>query len=58
MNRGNWTSTASSTVCSEHFEAADFYLTESGLRRLAIDSVPSINISVSIHMMLLLFRKN
>ncbi|XP_026329014.1 THAP domain-containing protein 2-like [Hyposmocoma kahamanoa] len=45
VDRRDWTSTASSTVCSEHFEARDFYLTESGLRRLAIDSVPSINIS-------------
>lgn len=48
VDRRDWTSTASSTVCSEHFEAGDFYLTESGLRRLAIDCVPSINISVSI----------
>ncbi|XP_052752096.1 THAP domain-containing protein 2-like [Galleria mellonella] len=40
-----WSSTASSAVCSEHFEANDFYLTESGLRRLSVDAVPSINIS-------------
>ncbi|XP_021192677.2 THAP domain-containing protein 1 [Helicoverpa armigera] len=40
-----WSSTASSAVCSEHFEAKDFYLTESGLRRLAVDAVPAINIS-------------
>ncbi|XP_049865876.1 THAP domain-containing protein 2-like [Pectinophora gossypiella] len=40
-----WTSTASSAVCSEHFEASDFYLTERGLRKLSCDAVPSINIS-------------
>ncbi|XP_059049810.1 THAP domain-containing protein 2-like [Achroia grisella] len=40
-----WSSTTSSAVCSEHFEANDFYLTESGLRRLTVDAVPSINIS-------------
>ncbi|XP_034824585.1 THAP domain-containing protein 1-like [Maniola hyperantus] len=41
-----WTSTTSSVVCSEHFDAQDFYLTESGLRRLCINAVPSINISI------------
>ncbi|KAM3961944.1 uncharacterized protein ACR2FA_004034 [Aphomia sociella] len=40
-----WSSTSSSAVCSEHFEANDFYLTESGLRRLSVDAVPAINIS-------------
>ncbi|KAJ8732357.1 hypothetical protein PYW08_015087 [Mythimna loreyi] len=40
-----WSSTASSAVCSEHFEAKDFYLTESGLRRLSVEAVPAINIS-------------
>ncbi|CAH0699646.1 unnamed protein product [Spodoptera exigua] len=40
-----WCSTASSAVCSEHFETKDFYLTESGLRRLSVEAVPAINIS-------------
>ncbi|KPI98085.1 PREDICTED: THAP domain-containing protein 1-like [Papilio xuthus] len=40
-----WRSSASSTVCSEHFDAKDFYLTESGLRKLSQDAIPSINIS-------------
>ncbi|XP_045446661.1 uncharacterized protein LOC123654820 [Melitaea cinxia] len=40
-----WSSTVSSAVCSEHFDTKDFYITESGLRRLAVDAVPSINIS-------------
>ncbi|KAJ8732411.1 hypothetical protein PYW07_015010 [Mythimna separata] len=40
-----WSSTASSAVCSEHFETKDFYLTESGLRRLSVEAVPAINIS-------------
>ncbi|XP_039748938.1 THAP domain-containing protein 5-like isoform X2 [Pararge aegeria] len=47
VNRGNkWSSTKCSVVCSEHFDAQDFYLTESGLRRLCINAVPSINISI------------
>ncbi|KAF9787728.1 hypothetical protein SFRURICE_015924 [Spodoptera frugiperda] len=33
-----WSSTASSAVCSEHFETKDFYLTESGLRRLSVEA--------------------
>ncbi|XP_026729835.1 THAP domain-containing protein 2-like [Trichoplusia ni] len=41
----DWKSTPSSAVCSEHFEAKDFYLTESGLRRLSLYAVPAINIS-------------
>ncbi|XP_072940442.1 uncharacterized protein [Epargyreus clarus] len=46
MNREeDWSSTTSSAVCSEHFEAKDFYITESGLRRLCVDAVPTINIS-------------
>ncbi|CAH2074931.1 unnamed protein product, partial [Iphiclides podalirius] len=40
-----WRATPSSTVCSEHFNANDFYLTDSGLRRLSLTSIPSINIS-------------
>ncbi|CAK1603747.1 unnamed protein product [Parnassius mnemosyne] len=40
-----WCSTSSSAVCSEHFATNDFYLTESGLRRLSLNAVPSINIS-------------
>ncbi|KAG6459667.1 THAP domain-containing protein 2 [Manduca sexta] len=40
-----WSSTLSSAVCSEHFVAVDFYLTESGLRRLSMEAVPTINIS-------------
>lgn len=43
----NWASTSSSAVCSEHFNAEDFYLTESGLRRLSMNAVPALNISVS-----------
>ncbi|CAG9126876.1 unnamed protein product [Plutella xylostella] len=46
VNReGDWSATSSSAVCSEHFDAKDFYLTESGLRRLSLCAVPSINIS-------------
>ncbi|CAB3234294.1 unnamed protein product [Arctia plantaginis] len=41
----NWSSTSSSAVCSEHFNAEDFYLTESGLRRLSMNAVPALNIS-------------
>ncbi|XP_068630585.1 THAP domain-containing protein 1 [Battus philenor] len=41
-----WSSTPSSTVCSEHFAPNDFNLTESGLRRLASNAIPSINISI------------
>ncbi|XP_053603024.1 THAP domain-containing protein 2-like isoform X2 [Plodia interpunctella] len=41
-----WAATSSSTVCSEHFLATDFYLTDNGLRRLIINAVPAINISV------------
>ncbi|XP_075971055.1 THAP domain-containing protein 1-like [Anticarsia gemmatalis] len=41
----DWISTSSSAVCSEHFKADDFYVTESGLRRLSLDAVPTINIS-------------
>ncbi|CAH0407537.1 unnamed protein product [Chilo suppressalis] len=40
-----WCSTSYSAVCSEHFEASDFYITDSGLRKLSVDAVPSINIS-------------
>lgn len=48
VNRDHdWTPTSSSVVCSEHFDASNFYLTESGLRRLSREAVPSINISVS-----------
>lgn len=42
-----WSSTSSSAVCSEHFNTEDFYLTESGLRRLSMEAVPALNISVS-----------
>ncbi|XP_013134309.1 PREDICTED: THAP domain-containing protein 5-like [Papilio polytes] len=46
VNReAGWSSSTSSTVCSEHFITKDFYLTESGLRKLSQDAVPSINIS-------------
>lgn len=40
-----WTSTPSSAVCSEHFNTEDFYLTESGLRRLSLEALPVLNIS-------------
>ncbi|KAI8428410.1 hypothetical protein MSG28_007235 [Choristoneura fumiferana] len=46
VNRENWTATASSAVCSEHFDAKDFYVTDSGLRRLSLQAIPVINISV------------
>ncbi|XP_023937833.1 THAP domain-containing protein 5 [Bicyclus anynana] len=47
LNRDKkWSATPSSVVCSEHFNAQDFYLTESGLRRLCIAAVPTINISI------------
>ncbi|CAG9785336.1 unnamed protein product [Diatraea saccharalis] len=46
VNReAEWCSTSYSAVCSEHFEASDFYLTDSGLRKLSLEAVPSINIS-------------
>ncbi|CAH0728074.1 unnamed protein product, partial [Brenthis ino] len=45
VNREEWSATLSSAVCSEHFDAKDFYITVSGLRRLSMDAVPSINIS-------------
>ncbi|XP_063821272.1 THAP domain-containing protein 2-like [Ostrinia nubilalis] len=41
----DWNSTESSAVCSEHFDASDFYLTESGLRRLSCEALPMYNIS-------------
>ncbi|KAI5638636.1 THAP domain-containing protein [Phthorimaea operculella] len=41
----DWTATSFSAVCSEHFNVNDFYLTDSGLRRLSQAAVPSINIS-------------
>ncbi|KAL0840768.1 hypothetical protein ABMA28_015951 [Loxostege sticticalis] len=41
----DWSSTESSAVCSEHFDASEFYLTESGLRRLSCEAVPLHNIS-------------
>lgn len=47
VNREEWSSTTSSAVCSEHFDVGDFYLTESGLRRLSMDAIPTKNISVS-----------
>lgn len=48
VNReAEWAPTDSSAVCSEHFEIKDFYFTESGLRRLSTDAIPTINISVS-----------
>lgn len=49
----DWSSTESSAVCSEHFDASDFYLTESGLRRLSCEAVPLHNISVSFYSLLI-----
>ncbi|XP_063532107.1 THAP domain-containing protein 1-like [Cydia strobilella] len=46
VDRENWSATASSAVCSEHFDAKDFYVTDSGLRRLSVEAVPVINISI------------
>ncbi|XP_047986769.1 THAP domain-containing protein 2-like [Leguminivora glycinivorella] len=46
VDRENWSSTASSAVCSEHFDVKDFYVTDSGLRRLSVEAVPVINISI------------
>ncbi|XP_013185203.2 THAP domain-containing protein 1 [Amyelois transitella] len=40
-----WAATSSSAVCSEHFLTQDFYLTDSGLRRLSVNAIPVINIS-------------
>lgn len=46
MNREEeWRSSPFSAVCSEHFGCTDFYLTDSGLRRLSVNAVPCINIS-------------
>lgn len=58
VNREEWSATLSSAVCSEHFHAKDFYITVSGLRRLSIEAVPSINISVSRFYILLLLSIN
>ncbi|XP_026486061.2 THAP domain-containing protein 2-like [Vanessa tameamea] len=40
-----WSASAFSAVCSEHFDIKDFYITEGGLRRLSVDAVPCVNIS-------------
>ncbi|KOB66364.1 Transposase, partial [Operophtera brumata] len=44
----DWASTSSSAVCSQHFDANNFYLTERGLRRLSGEAVPTINISYKV----------
>lgn len=58
VNRENeWTSTESSVVCCEHFDIKDFYLTDSGLRRLSLEAIPSLNISVSTYYSLIIYFK-